>query len=406
MRSNKFSTKRSSAWSWFWMQEHIQFRTSYNIIWKRLWLWSSFSFFFFLFCTNFSWIIKAGCNYCYADFVSKLRLRNLAPVHNIILVCRGCNNLTDFLNLWKCNFFWSTDINKEILSSIDFRIFEHWITDCVISSICCTVFTFTNTNTKDSITLACHCIAYISKVSIYISRTCNDIWNTFYTLAENFICFKERFFYCKVFINIFEKLFVRDNNEGINLFTKFYKAFLCLTHSDIAFEFKRSSNYCNCKTAQFLGNSCYNWCRTSSCSTTHTCSDEYHISTTKLICNKLLIFFCCLLADFRFTTGTKTFSNLLSNCKFFLCTRAAQSLLISVKNDEFNIAKIADNHSVYSVWTAATTAYNFNYSRAADRIFCFIAVIACFIINDWNAKISHISSHSNASPSVHFFKWF
>ena len=145
------------------------------------------------------------------------------------------------------------------------------------------------------------------------------------------------------------------------MLTKFVNPFDSKLSTFASFKTKWTSNNTDCQSTKTFCNTSDNWCSTCTRTTTHTSSDEDHVSTADCFCQYFFAFFCRFTTNFRLTSCTKSASQFraeLNNCLSF-CT--AQSLYICVGCDKFNARNAFVNHTVDGISTTTADTDYFNY---------------------------------------------
>ena len=158
-------------------------------------------------------------------------------------------------------------------------------------------------------------------------------------------------------------MLVGNNDESIYTLTQFLDSLLGKAKLLFAFESEWCGNYCNRQGIAALGDF-GNYCSgTCSCSASHTCRNEDHISVLKLFLDFLFAFLGSLLTYFRLTTGTKTACKLLTYGDSGLGIGALQCLDISIQSNKGYFLQAIGDHSVNSISATTTDAYDFDDCR-------------------------------------------
>ena len=127
-----------------------------------------------------------------------------------------------------------------------------------------------------------HNCSYVSKVKVNHTGNVNKLGNTLNALTKNIVSSCKCIHHCNLIFSYKFKLFIRNNNEGVNVLLEVFNATESIFHSYLTFKCKRLCNDTNSKYTHITGKLCNYGSSTCTCSATHTCGDKQHICTCKL----------------------------------------------------------------------------------------------------------------------------
>jgi hypothetical protein len=139
------------------------------------------------------------------------------------------------------------------------------------------------------------------------------------SLTQYVIRIAESFNHRSTFVYHTEQVVIRNHNQGINVFSKFFNSFLCSLAPSSCFKSKGHRHHSNGQGLCFPGGLGNDWCSTGPGASTHTCSNENHIRTLNGIPNLIYTFKGSILADFRLCTGPESTRGIGPKLEFERC---------------------------------------------------------------------------------------
>ena len=181
-----------------------------------------------------------------------------------------------------------------------------------------------------SITCALHYRSNVSKVKVYVRCYVNKLGYTLNTAAKNVVGNLKCVCKSDSGVRYLLESFVRNDDKRVNKITKLCDTGFSLLHSELTLKCKGLGNDTNCK---YIHLSCYSRndrSSTRSGSASHTCGNEYHISTVKSRLDLLNALFCRSLTNLGLSACAVSLSYLLADSYFISCIGFDQSHLVRV----------------------------------------------------------------------------
>ena len=142
-----------------------------------------------------------------------------------------------------------------------------------------TAFTTGNASWHDGNTSILEDLLHITEVEVDITFHSNHLSYALGSYRQNIIGFSKCFAHSSNAISInLTQTFIVDYQEGINILLHFLYTFESLHNLSVALEEERDSNDAYGELVHLFGNTSYHRCSTSTCTTTHTSGNKYHLS--------------------------------------------------------------------------------------------------------------------------------
>ena len=207
---------------------------------------------------------------------------------------------------------------------------------------------------------AFHDSPHISKVNIYKSVFAYKIGNSLYALSENVIGHRERLEHrCVLFAGIDESV-VRDDDQRVDKIAEILDALCGSVPALLSFECERFGDDGDCQSSAVHRRLCNDRSSTRSGTSSHACSDEYHVRILDM-CNDLVYALLgSFLSDLRIGACASAARNLLAELDLSLSLAFRKSLSVCIYTDERYTLKSGIYHPVDSIASAAADTDDFD----------------------------------------------
>ena len=216
--------------------------------------------------------------------------------------------------------------------------------------------------------LVFHNGSYVRKVQVDESRIYDEVAYALNALTENVVGNLEGFDDRGALRNYLQKFFVRDNEQSVNVFTKFFDTDFGISHTASALEVERFGNDCDGKNAHVFCQLRNDGSRARTRATAHTCGNEHEVVSFQNLFDFVNRFQRGIFADFRICAGAETSGQFFAELNAKFCFASVENLQVCVHCDEIRALDTCVDHSVNGVISATA---NTDYSDFCNIYRCF-----------------------------------
>ena len=280
------------------------------------------------------------------------------------------NDIGSNVCILKTDVAGGNDVHKDTASTVDGGL-EKGRRNSHLSSLFSLILTCGITNTHVSVACILHNSGNVCEVKVDVTLFVNEVGNALYTCTENVVCNLKSVSESDSLIACLLELVVRNNDERVNELCKLFDTCRCVSCSYLTLKGEGTGNDTDSKNIHFTSNASDYGSRTCSCSTAHTCGNEYHVGVLEKRLNVLKRFLSCALTDLGLSARASTAGELFTDDELRGSVGMTESHSVGVDGDKFNALDVRRDHSVDSVISAAAYAYNLNIGAYFDGVIVF-----------------------------------